>query len=73
MPAPQDTKVLSPVTGTVVNTYFSNTVGNTVEIEKNNYKFVFHHLNYISAKKGKEIKQGDVLGGVGTTGTYSTR
>ena len=72
IPAPQDTKVVSPVNGTITSVYDSKTVGQTVEIECNEYRFVFHHLNFISAVQGNSIKKGEQLGGVGTTGTLST-
>lgn len=72
IPAPQDTKVVSPVNGTITSVYDSKTVGQTVEIESNEYRFVFHHLNFISAVQGNSIKKGEQLGGVGTTGTLST-
>lgn len=72
IPAPKNTKVISPTNGIVVNTYNSKSVGNTVEIKNDLYKFVFHHLNFISVNKGQAIEKGNQIGGVGTTGTLST-
>lgn len=72
IPAPKDTKVVSPANGKVSNVYNSETVGNTVEIECEGFKFVFHHLNFTSVEPGNPIKKGEQIGGVGTTGTLST-
>lgn len=72
IPAPQDTKVLSPASGKVIKTYESDTLGKTVEIECDEYKFVFNHLNFISLEQESLINKGALVGGVGTTGTLST-
>lgn len=72
IPAPQDTKVISPANAIVSKVYISETVGKSVEIESNEYRFVFYHLNSISVVVGQMIKKGNSIGGVGTTGTLST-
>lgn len=72
IPAPQDAKVVSPANGTITSVYESETVGKSVEIVSDEYKFVFYHLNFISTVQGNSIKKGEELGGVGTTGTLST-
>lgn len=72
IPAPQDTKIISPANGIVSSIYNSESVGNTVEIESGEFKFVFHHLNFTSVEQGSSIKKGEQIGGVGTTGTLST-
>lgn len=72
IPAPQDTIVISPTNGVIAKTYNSYSLGNTVEIESGEYKFVFHHLNFISVNQGDIINKGQKVGGVGTTGTLST-
>lgn len=72
LPAPQDTKIISPSSGIVTKVYNSSSVGKTVEIENTEYRFVFHHLNYISVTQGSPISKGEEVGGVGTTGTLST-
>ena len=72
IPAPQDTIIISPSSGVVTKVYNSSSVGKTVEIENTEYRFVFHHLNYITVTQGATISKGEKIGGVGTTGTLST-
>lgn len=72
IPAPQDTIIISPSSGMVTKVYDSSSVGKTVEIENTEYRFVFHHLNYIAVTQGVTISKGEEVGGVGTTGTLST-
>ena len=72
IPAPSNTAIISPSNGVVSKTYNSQTVGNTVEITSGEYKFVFHHMNFFSVEQGQEVKKGEQVGGVGSTGTLST-
>ena len=72
IPAPKDTPVLSPCNGMVTDTYFSESLGNTVKIDDGNFVFVFYHLNFYSIQENTEIQKGIQIGGVGTTGTLST-
>ena len=72
IPAPQDTVVISPSDGIVSKVYNSSTVGKTVEIQSNEYKFVFHHLNSIFVNQSQNVIKGQEIGGVGTKGTLST-
>ena len=72
IPAPQDTRIVSPGSGLVTNVYNSETLGKSIEIECGDYKFVFHHLYSVNVKKGNRVKKGEKIGGVGTTGTLST-
>jgi len=72
IPAPQGTEVVSPSDGIVTSVYDSSSVGKSIEIESDNYKFVFHHLYTINVKENDKVKKGQVIGGVGSTGTLST-
>ena len=72
IPAPQGTSILSPGSGIVKNVYNSSSLGNTVEIESGDYKFVFHHLFSVNVKLNDYVQKGQVIGGVGSTGTLST-
>ena len=42
--------------------------GNNIEIEKDGVIFKYAHLNEIKVKEGDEIKQGDIIGLMGSTG-----
>ena len=42
--------------------------GNNIEIEKDGVIFKYAHLNKINVKKGDSIKQGEVIGLMGSTG-----
>ena len=72
IPAPQGTSILSPGSGIVKNVYNSSSLGNTVEIESGDYRFVFHHMFSVSVNIDEIIQKGQVIGGVGSTGTLST-
>ena len=72
IPAPQGTEIVSPGSGIVSKVYDSSSVGKTIEIESGDYKFVFHHLYSIGVKENDNVNKGQVIGGVGSTGTLST-
>lgn len=72
IPAPVNTRVISPSNGIVTECSFSSTLGNTIKIECENLRFVFYHLNYIAVAEGMNITKGDEIGGVGSTGSLST-
>lgn len=43
--------------------------GNFVKLNhQNGYKTAYAHMNSISVRKGKEVKKGDLIGYVGSTG-----
>ena len=42
--------------------------GNNIEIENNGVIFKYAHLNQINVKEGDIIKQGDIIGLMGSTG-----
>jgi len=58
--------------GTILNTGYSTSYGNFVEVlNANGYKEFFGHLSKISVEKGDTLSRGDKVGEVGSTG-YST-
>lgn len=64
-----DTEILSATEGVVVKTEKMNKYyGNNIEIEKDGVIFKYAHLNKIQVKQGDIIKQGDVIGLMGSTG-----
>ena len=64
-----DTEILSATEGVVVKTEKMNKYyGNNIEIEKNGVIFKYAHLNKIQVKEGDIVKQGDVIGLMGSTG-----
>ncbi|OIK15536.1 peptidase M23 [Bacillus sp. MUM 116] len=61
--------VLAVDDGVVVKSYYSNTYGNVVFINHlNQYVTVYAHLNKRFVSEGQTIKQGKMLGGMGSTG-----
>lgn len=69
--ADQNLAVHVTANGEVTKIIYSNQgYGNYVEV-KHKYNFVtrYAHLNVITVIKGQKVKQGDILGGVGTTGS----
>ncbi len=67
--APQGTPVKSTADGMVVFAGWNAGYGRCVIIEHgNNYQTLYGHLSRVDAIEGEEIRQGDVLGLVGTSG-----
>lgn len=47
-------------------------VGNTVVVRAENYDYLFMHLYKVDVIQNQEVVLGQRIGGVGTTGTFST-
>lgn len=64
-----NTEIYSATDGTVKSTENMNKYyGNNIEIEKDGVIFKYAHLNKINAKVGDTVKQGDLIGLMGSTG-----
>lgn len=69
IPAPTGTKVRSVLPGIVSLSQFSDTAGNYIIIEHpNGIKSKYMHLNSLLVQKGDQVKQGDPIGTIGSTG-----
>lgn len=67
--APSGTPVLAPADGLVVEAGWKNGYGQTVVIDHGNgLKTRYGHLSKIEVESGQELKRGDELGRVGSTG-----
>ena len=63
------TPILAISNGTVIRANYSNSFGNIVEIRHDDgYVSKYAHQQRLNVKKGQKVKQGDVIGFVGTTG-----
>ena len=67
--APTGTPVISVADGVVTESSYQGAYGNMVVIQHNaRQSTVYAHLSRMNVKRGQSIKQGDVVGAVGTTG-----
>jgi murein DD-endopeptidase MepM/ murein hydrolase activator NlpD len=67
--APIGTKIYAPNKGTIKETYYHSTGGNTITIEHaGGYTTGFAHLHEFKAKPGQKVKKGEVIGTVGSSG-----
>lgn len=67
--APTGTPIYAAGDGTIDYASRHGSYGNYVRIRHNNqYATAYAHMHRISVKKGQRVKQGDVIGTVGTTG-----
>ena len=67
--APVGTPVISVADGVVVESSFHGAYGNMVVIQHNaNQSTAYAHLSRMNIRKGQAIKQGEVVGAVGSTG-----
>ncbi|PLR76350.1 hypothetical protein CU633_15395 [Bacillus sp. V3-13] len=58
--------------GTVLKSYYSGSYGHVVFIRHpNNFETVYAHLNKRYVQEGQTVKQGDLIGGMGSTGDSS--
>ena len=63
------TPILAISDGTVTRANYSSSFGNIVEIKHDDgYVSKYAHQQRLNVKKGQKVKQGDVIGFVGTTG-----
>lgn len=69
--ADEGTEVKTGISGTITYVGYSDEYGNCVHIKSKNSKSVIYYakLKDISVKKDEKVKQGDVIGYVGNTGT----
>lgn len=66
---PTGTKAFAAQDGTVVFSAYNGAYGNMVEISHGNgVNTIYAHLSKISVSKGSEVKKGEVIGLVGSTG-----
>ena len=67
--APVGTQVISVADGVVAESGFQGAYGNKVVIQHNaNQSTAYAHLSRISVRKGQTVKQGEIVGAVGSTG-----
>ena len=68
--APEGTPVVSALTGRVVSSGVAGGYGLAVEIEHRNplRRTLYGHLSELYVKEGEQVKQGTVIGRVGSTG-----
>ena len=67
--APTGTPVMSVADGVVIESSYQGAYGNMVVVQHNaRQNTVYAHLSRMQVKRGQTIKQGDIIGAVGTTG-----
>ena len=67
--APTGTPVMSVADGGDIESRFQGAFGNMVVVQHNaRQSTVYAHLSRMNVKRGQTIKQGDIVGAVGTTG-----
>ncbi len=67
--AKKGTPIMSTANGTVVKSKYSRSAGNYVEVKHNSiYSTKYFHMSKRKAKVGDFVKQGEVIGYVGSTG-----
>ena len=71
--APRGETVRSPAKGKVVVAAYDTKIGNYIRINhRHGVETTYGHLSKILVRYGQEVKRGDVLGQVGSTGRFST-
>ncbi|MBS2213628.1 peptidoglycan DD-metalloendopeptidase family protein [Carboxylicivirga mesophila] len=72
--APLNTPVFASQSGVVILTKSEKTgYGKRIEVEhKDSYKTLYAHLNSFNVKEGQAVKQGDIIGYVGSSGGSTT-
>lgn len=74
--APVGTPIIAAGKGKVIRAGWSNSFGNLVKIQhSNDYQTLYAHLQKISPKikYGKQVKQGEIIGYLGSTGLTAGR
>lgn len=67
--APEGTPILSVSAGTVRAVYYSSSGGNVVEVQEDRgIRWLYLHQSHTVARKGQQVRKGDLLGHVGSTG-----
>lgn len=67
--APTGTPIMTTATGVVEQTGYTAGNGNFVKVKHDKmYSTQYLHMSRIIAKRGKQVKQGDIIGLVGSTG-----
>ena len=67
--APRGTPIWSTANGTVIKTGYTSGNGNYVKIKHNStFSTQYLHMSKILVKSGQQVKQGQVIGKVGSTG-----
>jgi murein DD-endopeptidase MepM/ murein hydrolase activator NlpD len=67
--APTGTPVMSVADGVVLESGYQGAFGNMVVVQHNaKQSTVYAHLSRLQVKRGQTIKQGDIVGAIGTTG-----
>ena len=70
---PRGKTVRAPAKGKVVAAAYDTKMGNYIRINhRHGIETTYGHLSKILVRDGQEIKRGDVLGRIGSTGRYST-
>ena len=71
--APRGKIVRAPAQGKVVEAAYDWKIGNFIRINhRYGVETTYGHLSKILVRAGQEVKRGDVLGRIGSTGRYST-
>lgn len=71
--APRGKEVRAPAKGKVVKAAYDWKIGNFIRINhRHGVETIYGHLSKLLVQYGQEVKRGDVLGLVGSTGRYST-
>ena len=71
--APRGEKVRAPAQGKVVVASYDSRMGNFIRINhRHGVETTYGHLSKMLVRYGQEVKRGDVLGLVGSTGRFST-
>ena len=68
--ASENSNVKASISGSVTDTGFESVMGNYVEIKnQNGFEVYYGHLSEVNVKNGDTVKQNDIIGKVGKTGT----
>ncbi|MDE6388334.1 MAG: peptidoglycan DD-metalloendopeptidase family protein [Lachnospiraceae bacterium] len=66
---PTETKIYSPIKGTVILAAYSNSAGNWVKVQTDTgWTVVMMHMDSLAVSAGQSVEQGDFLGFSGNTG-----